>query len=108
MKVTAPNDLDGRQSACIDRAKLIAETLYAFVHGTGDIEPMSEGAMRALSQISDELAVEVMAIRDRYVDEANNNYRDLLTAREELKRVRREKTLGAVTSSRHGGIGRHV
>jgi len=62
MKVDFVNDLDGRLTACAQRAKLIAKTLQAF--GTSDHDAPDGEALYALGMVAEELADELEAIRN--------------------------------------------
>jgi hypothetical protein len=72
LKVTAPNDLEGRLLACVERSTLIAETLENF-SCTDAITPSTE-SYHALSLIAEELSDEIEAVRDAYVTESNTRF----------------------------------
>ena len=71
MKVTYPDNLQGRITACTHRARLLSDALSAF--GDPEHEPSAD-ALYALGDIADELADKLEAIERAYVTEANRLY----------------------------------
>jgi hypothetical protein len=64
MKVTAPNDLQGRIIRCTNRARLITDALERYAGADGDGWTPSEETLKGLSQVADELCDELAARRD--------------------------------------------
>lgn len=68
----AAGDLDGRMILCEQRAKMIGQSLQALAHS--DLEATDEDTINAFGQLARELAEEIEAIRNAYIDRANATF----------------------------------
>jgi hypothetical protein len=69
MKVDTPNDLQGRLIRCQERAKMIGFALEAIGHS--DLQDPDRDALEGFGAAALELADELRAIEEAYVDKAN-------------------------------------
>ena len=65
MKADVPTDLGGRLFGCSHRATLISETLAGWAIALQDFVP-SEGSLRGLRDVAEELADEIEAVNRAY------------------------------------------
>ena len=71
MRVEVLTDLGGRLRTVGNRARVLEESLVAFAATAGEI-PITEQALRALSQLAKEVADELVGVHQEYVRLSND------------------------------------
>ena len=71
MRVEVLTDLGGRLRTVGNRARVLEESLVAFAATAGEI-PITEQALRGLSQLAKEVADELVGVHQEYVRLSND------------------------------------
>lgn len=80
MKVTAPDDLDGRIINCIARVRMIQEALDGAVTAIGDVAALSEAALTGMRDTLEEIGDELVEIHQLGIAQANDQDAQLQAA----------------------------